>query len=504
MRRDLSVLFLSPEVVPFSKTGGLADVAGALPVALTHQGCRITVATPFYGDLLTGRFPTKPLNGPLVSVPVGSDHLGFSVRTLEKNDDDSVSFLFGANSEIIARAGLYSEPDGGPAYEDNDARFVLFCRGMMEWIRRAGRHYDILHLNDWQTALIAPYLRTIYSQDPHFVRMRTVLTVHNLAYQGVFPAERFGVLGLGEEELTPLSPFEFWGKLNFLKSGLVYAHKINTVSPTYAHEIQTDEVLGSGLEGVLRGRSRDLTGILNGIDSRIWNPAVDPLIEAPYGPGDAATGKKANKEALLRRTGIPAKRWARPLIGIISRLADQKGFDLIEKAADKLFALDINLIVLGTGEQRFHVLFKRLEKRHPDRIAVFLKFDNALSHQIEAGADMFLMPSRYEPCGLNQMYSLAYGTVPIVRATGGLADTVTDADLNRDTGTGFVFADYKPAAMIDAIRRAVAAFADKVRWGSIRRRGMELDFSWDHSAENYMALYEAALEVDAPAPIHHH
>jgi starch synthase len=503
MRRDLDVLFLSSEVVPFSKTGGLADVAGALPTALAHQGCRVTVATPFYGDLLTEKFPTKPLSGPLVSVPVGARSLKLSVRTLEE-ESGGVSYIFGANSEIIARDGLYSEPDGGPAYEDNDVRFVLFCRGMMEWIRRAGRQYDILHLNDWQTALIAPYLRSMYADDPYFARARTVLTVHNLAYQGVFPAERFELLGLGAEELTPMSPFEFWGKVNFLKSGLVYAHKINTVSPTYAHEIQTDKVLGSGLDGVLRDRSRDLTGILNGIDSRIWNPTVDSLIATTYGPRDVAAGKRANKEALLERAGIPAQRWARPLIGIISRLADQKGFDLIERAANKLFALDVNLIVLGTGEQRFHDLFKKLAKRHPGRIAVFLKFDNTLSHQIEAGADMFLMPSRYEPCGLNQMYSLAYGTVPIVRATGGLADTVADADLSRDAGTGFVFADYTPAAMMDAIRRAVAAFADNVRWADIRRRGMELDFSWERSAANYRALYEAAHEVDAPAPIHHH
>ena len=301
-----------------------------------------------------------------------------------------------------------------------------------------------------------------------------------------------------------MSPFEFWGKVNFLKSGLVYADKINTVSPTYAEEIQTDEVLGSGLGGVLRDRSKDLTGILNGIDPRVWNPASDSLIAKAYGPRDAAPGKAANKEALLKQAGLPRERWDRPLIGIISRLADQKGFDLIEAAAKKLFALDLNLVILGTGEQRFHDLFEKLAKRHADRLAVFLTFDNTLAHQIEAGADMFLMPSKYEPCGLNQMYSLAYGTVPIVRATGGLADTVVDADDNPRQGTGFVFTKYTAAAMLDAIRRAVAAFADQKRWENVRRRGMELDFTWDHSAANYISLYEAALEVDAPASIRHH
>ena len=503
MRREISVLYLSSEVVPFSKTGGLADVAGALPAALARLGCRVTVATPYYGDLLTGKFRTKPVNGPLVSVPVGSETLGLSARTLD-SEPGAVSYIFGANSEVLARPGLYSEPDGGPGYEDNDVRFILFCRGMLEWIKRSGRRPDIIHLNDWQTALVAPFLRILYAGDPFFAGTRTVLTVHNLAYQGEFPGERFELLGLNQEQFSPLSPFEFWGKVNFLKAGLVYASKINTVSPTYAREIQTDETIGSGLDGVLRGRGRDLTGILNGIDTQVWNPATDRLIEKTFGPADLELGKSINKKALLKRAGLPAVRWDRPLIGIISRLADQKGFDLIQKAASRLFALDINLIVLGTGEQRFHDLFKKLAKRHADRLAVFLTFDNALAHQIEAGADMFLMPSRYEPCGLNQMYSLAYGTVPIVRATGGLADTVIDADSDPQNGTGFVFTEYTPSAMLRAVRRAITAWGDGARWSRIRHSGMKLDFSWNHSAANYISLYEDALQVDAPAAIHHH
>lgn len=503
MTRALDILYLSSEVVPFSKTGGLADVAGALPAALAHQGCHVTVATPFYGDLLTKKFPTKPLNGPLVSIPIADKNLGLTVRTLDE-ESSNVSYLFGANSEIIAREGLYSEPNGGPGYEDNDVRFVLFCRGMLEWIKRAGRRFDVLHLNDWQTALIAPYLKTLYADDPFFAEMRTVLTIHNLAYQGVFPAERFTVLGFDQAQFTPMSPFEFWGKVNFLKSGLVYADKINTVSPTYAEEIQTDEVLGSGLGGVLRVRSHDLSGILNGIDPQVWNPACDMLIAQAYSLRDAESGKAVNKMALLKAMGLPKKRWDRPLIGIISRLADQKGFDLIEKAAAKLFSLDLNLVILGTGEQRFHKLFTKLAMRHSDRLSVFLAFDNTLAHLIEAGADMFLMPSRYEPCGLNQMYSLAYGTVPIVRATGGLADTVADADSSSGQGTGFVFTEYTAAAMLDAIRRALAAFADQKRWARIVERGMSRDFTWDHSAANYISLYESALKVDVSASIHHH
>lgn len=503
MSRALTVLYLSSEVVPFSKTGGLADVAGALPAALAHRGCKITVATPFYGDLLTHKFVTKPLNGPLVSIPIAGKDITLKMRTLD-DDSGNVTFLFGANSELIAREGLYSEPNGGPGYDDNDARFVLFCRGVLEWIKRAGWQFDIIHLNDWQTALIAPYLRLLYANDPAFADTRTVLTIHNLAYQGVFPPDRFEVLGFDQERFTPMSPFEFWGKVNFLKAGLIFADKINTVSPTYAEEIQLDEEMGSGLGGVLRDRSADLSGILNGIDPLVWNPSLDALIARTFGTADAVSGKAANKEALLAHAKLPKKRWNRPLIGIISRLAHQKGFDLIEEAADELFAMDLNLVILGTGEQRYHKLFETLAKKHHDRLSVFLTFDNALAHQIEAGADMFLMPSRYEPCGLNQMYSLAYGTVPIVRATGGLADTVIDADEQSDRGTGFAFTEYTAEAMLDAITRATAAYSDPKRWEDIRQRGMAQELTWDRSAANYLSLYEAALRVDVSASIHHH
>lgn len=496
MNPEIRVLYLSPEVVPFSKTGGLADVAGALPAALARQGCRVTVATPYYGNLLSEQFATRPANGPLVSVPVGSDTLRLSIHTLA-NPSDGIQYIFGSNAELIARSGLYSDPDGGGVYEDNDVRFVLFCRGMLEWVKRAGRHYDVVHLNDWQTAVVAPYLKTLYAGDDVYTQTRTVLTVHNLAYQGVFPEERFDVLGIDQAYFAPMSPFEFYGKVNYLKAGLIYAHKINTVSPTYASEIQSDSELGCGLGGVLRDRSRDLTGILNGIDNHVWNPATDTLIAMTYGPRNLTSGKRANKEALLQRAGLPRTRWDRPLIGMISRLADQKGFDLIAEAADELFALDVNFIVLGTGDRRFHDLFTKLSTRHSDRVGAFLTFDNQLAHLIEAGADMFLMPSRYEPCGLNQMYSLVYGTVPIVRATGGLADTVIDADRDPERGTGFSFTEYDSDAMLEAIRRAVAAYVEGRQWEQIQRRGMGLDFSWERAASEYIDLYETALRVDA-------
>jgi starch synthase len=325
-----------------------------------------------------------------------------------------------------------------------------------------------------------------------------------MAYQGVFPASRFDLLGLDSSLFAPMSPFEFFEKTNFLKAGIHYATKINTVSPTYAQEIQSDEELGSGLDGALRLRAGDLSGILNGIDTQAWNPSTDGLIEARYTVDAVSEGKDANKRALLRRAGIAPERWGRPLIGMISRLADQKGFDLIAESLNDFNMLDVNCVLLGTGEQRFHRLFSEWNAAHPECCRAFLTCDNALAHQNEAGADMFLMPSRYEPCGLNQMYSLAYGTVPIVRSTGGLADTVIDAGRNPATGNGFVFEEYDAEAMIEAISRALMAYQNSDRWSVIRARGMAADFSWDRSAARYEDLYEQALQVDAAASFHHH
>lgn len=500
MARVLNVLFLSPEVVPFAKSGGLADVAGALPQALSDLGCQVTVAMPFHGDLLKGGIETLPAGGPTVTVPVGGESYTLAVRTLAAPQGD-VRHLFVQNAELFARAGLYGDAKG--EYPDNDIRFICFCRGILEWVKLTGWCPDIVHANDWQSAPALASLATHFEDDPFFSGTRTVLTIHNLAYHGQFPGERFANLGLDPRLFYPTSPFEFYGFVNFLKSGIVYAHKINTVSPTYAREIQTPE-MGAGLDGVLRTRAADLSGILNGMDTSVWNPANDPHIARTYTSGRIPSGKQANKAALCERAGLPKTRRDRPLIGIISRLAEQKGFDLVEDAAADLFALDCNFVVLGTGEKRFHDLFTALEREHPDRLKAFLTFDNTLAHQIEAGADFFLMPSRYEPCGLNQMYSLAYATIPIVRATGGLADTVIDADADPDTGNGFVFEEYTAEAMLDAVVRALAAFRQPKRRAALRRRGMSCDFSWAHSAAAYLALYRAAQSVDRRESVHHY
>lgn len=492
--RKLNVFFLSSEVVPFSKTGGLADVAGALPEALAQLGAAVTVVTPYQGKLLNGQFPSITVNdAPEVTVQLGPNTHHVILKTLQQ-PIGSVRYLFVEHPGFFSRRDLYIDSTTGKDFPDNDERFAFFCRGMLEWFRSAGVRPDIVHLNDWQTAPTAAYLGLEFSGDPFFTGVRSILTIHNLAYQGLFPAERFKVLGLDGKLFHPLSPFEFWGKINYLKSGLICARKINTVSPTYAREIQIDESLGCGLDGVLRGRSQDLSGILNGVDTQIWNPSADKFIAESYDGGRLA-GKHANKDALCARAEISRERWDRPLIGMISRLADQKGFDLIEEAASRLITMDVNFVLLGTGDKRYHDLFAELTKRHPGRIRAFLTFDDTLAHQIEAGADIFLMPSRYEPCGLNQMYSLLYGTVPVVRATGGLADTVIDVDAHPTVGNGFSFVDYTSEAMLEAIRRAIVAYGDSARWQTIQRRGMVSDFSWRRSAEKYIDLYEEALRT---------
>jgi starch synthase len=368
-------------------------------------------------------------------------------------------------------------------------RFAFFSRGILELLAVSDWVPDIIHLNDWQTALAAAYLRVKAPEVPSLQATRTILTAHNMAYQGVFPLERFAFLDFKESLAEPMGPFEYFGQINFLKAGIVYADKITTVSPTYAREIQSVPEIGAGLEGLLRQRSADLSGILNGIDTDIWNPSSDPLITTTF---DAASlsGKAVNKRTLCELCGFAADR---PLVGMITRLAEQKGLDLIAESAESIFALGVNLVLLGTGDPKLHTLFTEWNEKYPGRFKAFLAFDNALAHLIEAGSDIFLMPSRYEPCGLNQMYSLRYGTVPVVRATGGLADTVSDADANPDTGNGFSFADYTVDAMIDALNRALRAKHDARRWEAIIKRGMATDFSWSNAAGQYLELYNSAL-----------
>jgi starch synthase len=390
------------------------------------------------------------------------------------------------NDRYFDREFLYGNKDGD--YVDNCERFTFFCRGVMEWIVRSGRWYDIIHCNDWQTALIPAYVKTLYAGEEAFRGTGTLFTVHNLGYQGLFWNHDLPMTGLGWDLFTPQG-LEFYGKLNLMKAGLVFADILTTVSATYSREIQTPEY-GYGLEGVLYERREDLYGIVNGIDDQEWHPAADRLIAENFSAGDLR-GKAACRRDLLAEFGLPDE--GVPVLGFIGRLTAQKGSDLLEQIGEWLAAQRLRVVLLGSGERRYEESMEALGRKHPDRIAIRVAYDNALAHKIEAGADMYLMPSRYEPCGLNQIYSLKYGTVPIVRETGGLADTVTDADADPAGGTGFTFRRYDAEDLKDAIARALAAHADRRRWEAIVQRGMARDFSWDASAREYASLYGKAL-----------
>ncbi|MBI5418521.1 MAG: glycogen synthase GlgA [Deltaproteobacteria bacterium] len=480
----MRVLVASSEIVPFAKTGGLADVTGALAKALRRLGVEADCILPLYRAVDRARFPMTPA-GPPVRVPLGHRE---ETGTIEETDaGDGVRAFLVRNDRYFDREYYYGTKDGD--YVDNCERFTFFCRAVMEWLVRTGRRYDILHCNDWQTALIPAYARTLYSREEAIRPVGTVFTIHNLGYQGLFWNHDLPLTGLGWELFTPQG-VEFYGKLNLMKAGLVFADILSTVSPTYSREIQTPEY-GHGLEGVLYERRADLYGIINGIDYDEWNPSTDPYIAAPYSLEDLS-GKKACRADLLSEFG-----WRGPVeeavIGVIGRLTAQKGFDLIEEIGEWLAGQPARVAFLGAGERKYEESIALLGRKYPDRISVRLAYDNRLAHKIEAGADIYLMPSRYEPCGLNQIYSLKYGTVPIVRRTGGLADTVVDADEDPAGGTGFKFSGYEASELSDVVARALAAYTDRPRWEGIVRRGMEKDFSWEPSAREYVALYERAL-----------
>lgn len=484
------VAFVSPEVVPFAKTGGLADVAGALPKALAGLGNEVKVFMPLYKQTDIGE------HGILTSktdMTVAVDGIDESFDLLNTKDENSgCEFYFIKLDKYYARDGLYVDPETKKDYEDNDLRFIAFARAVLESIRALEFKPEIIHCNDWQSALIPAYLKCDGYDSSYFDTCRTVITIHNIAYQGLFPADTFKKIGVDDKHWHPMSGFEYYEKVNFLKAGIVYADIINTVSAKYAEEIQGSNEYGYGLEGILTDRKDDLFGIINGIDYAEWDPATDKLIKANY-TAAKLDNKKKNKNELKRLNKLPMVRRDIPLIGVISRLADQKGFDLFAEIVDGLFELDIQMVILGTGDEKYHKMMAELAEKYPQKLAVNLKFDNQLAHLIEAGSDMFLMPSRYEPCGLNQLYSMKYGTIPIVRETGGLADTVENCNPARGTGTGFVFKNYDSAQMLNVIRFAVEVYKNKPTWNKLIENAMAKDFSWDNSARMYLELYEKAM-----------
>jgi starch synthase len=480
----MKILFVAPEVSPFARTGGLGDVAGALPQALKRLGHDVRVIMPLYRAVDVKRHRLREIAGGIgVATGAGSQQ----VDVLGGHPSDGVPVYFIRHDPSFDRDGLY-QGASGEDFPDNAERFALFCRAALETSRTLSFRPEVLHAHDWQTALLPVYLKTVLRSDPFFQGTSTVFTIHNLGYQGVFPPDALPRLQLPLHLFTPAG-LEFFGKVNLMKGGLLFADLLTTVSRRYSQEIQTPE-LGHGLDGVLRERRNDLVGILNGIDPGEWNPAIDPHIAAHYTTADFS-GKARCKADLQQRLRLPVRADV-PLLGVISRLAWQKGLDLLHDILDTLMTLNLQLVLLGSGEKTLEAAFLQSASQHPSKFSVTIGFNTPLSHQIEAGADLFLMPSRYEPCGLNQMYSLAYGTIPVVRATGGLDDTIVQFDPETGKGNGFKFEEASAGAFLQAIRVAVALFQEKAQWSRLVTNAMAADFTWDRSAEEYEQVYRRA------------
>ncbi len=455
------------EVVPFAKTGGLADVGGALPLALEYCGHQVIVIMPRYKCITESKFKIERISKDISSSVIGKN----------------IKVYFLENSVYFNRDGLYLDKHGD--YKDNLERFSFFCRRGLDLLKEIDFCPDILHLHDWQGSLMAVYLKNLYAGRDFYKKIKCVLTIHNIGYQGIFAKEEFAKLGL-DWKLFDINGLEFYNKVNLLKGGIIFSDFINTVSPTYAEEIQTKE-FGFGLEGLLKERKSVLSGILNGIDYSVWDPDTDEFILQNFS-ADCLEFKALNKEDLQKACGLPVNRNI-PVLGMVSRLAEQKGFDIFARSLDEICKMDLQLVILGTGDLKYHRILKTFAKNgaHPQKFSLSLKFDDPLAHKIYAGSDIFLMPSRYEPCGLGQLISLRYGTIPLVFKTGGLADTI-------DKNNGFVFADYTKEALQKIIQKAVLAFENKDKWNRLITNAMECNFSWKASADKYIRLYAKAKE----------
>src|ERR1700690_1118778 len=484
----MHIAFVASECVPYSKTGGLADVVGALPRALANLGHEVSVYLPRYRQTKLTDPETVVAS---ITVPFDDKYRFASVVTAGATA--GVKFYFVDYPPYFDREA----PHGTSAadYPDNAERFALFSRAVLEASKVLGVPH-VFHCHDWQTALVPVMLRTSYAEDPAFRQVGTAFTIHNMGYQGLFPPDILPLLMLPWDLFT-ISKMEFFGQVNFLKGALVFSDFVTTVSKKYSQEIQTTEY-GFGLEGVLRNRAATVTGILNGVDYDEWSPQTDKFGVAKYSAPDLS-GKLKCKIDLLKEFGIASTDTKVPVIGIVSRFAAQKGFDLIAQIMDRLAREEMIMVVLGSGDKPYEEMFQRINKQFPNKIAVKVAFDNAIAHKIEAGSDMFLMPSRYEPCGLNQIYSLKYGTVPIVRATGGLDDTIEPWDARTGKGTGFKFSDYTGEALLATIKQALLAYQDPSSWQTLMRNGMRRDFSWGASAREYGKTYDRARQVRASA-----
>jgi starch synthase len=487
----LQILFATSEVTPLAHTGGLGDVAGALPKALTTLGLDVRVVMPLYQAVRRSRANlTRVLTDLQVPLTTGVARANVWQADLNgqgRSSSQTVPVYCIEQDAYFDRPGLYGSDRGD--YPDNAERFIFFCRAVLALVDALHWFPQILHCHDWQTALLPASARFLGGIDPRLARAVTVYTIHNLAYQGIFPAGKFPLTGLPPTLFQPTG-VEYYGNMNLMKAGLLYADYLTTVSPTYAEEICTPE-LGIGLDGLLSTRRHVLVGILNGADYDVWDPANDTALAAPYCATDLS-GKATCKTALLREYGLPEDPET-PLLGMISRLADQKGVDILIAALPTFLGMPVRLVLLGAGAPHYQESLARQAQAYPERLGVRLEFNNALAHQIEAGCDAFLMPSRYEPCGLNQLYSMRYGTIPIVRATGGLRDTVRPYRADTGEGTGFVFQEPTPEALLAAVGEALRVFADRPAWQRLMHNAMAQDYSWEQSARCYLDLYQRAV-----------
>ncbi len=481
------VAFLTAEMAPLVKVGGLADVAGALPSALASRGVRCDVFLPAYRSIDRSAHAVRLVRSGLQT---------WAGRPYEFDLLETTPPAAGVRCFLIDgggffdRDGIYTDPATKEDYTDTAERFAFFTRASLDALRWMGEPVDVVHSHDHQVALASFFVKRHFADDPVLGSASTVYTLHNLGYQGVYSPGVLDLMGVADDEFYPMGPFEHHAHVNWMKIGISFADEVSTVSPTYAREICEDVVQGASLDGLLSSRRDHLTGILNGVDVDEWNPATDEHLPVSYDV-NRLDGKRECKLRLLRECGLDATDVDTPLIGMITRLVDQKGLDLLEEGLDRLLETGARFVVLGTGLPKYERLLARAARENPDRVASLIKFDNGLAHRIEAGSDMFLMPSLYEPCGLNQMYSLRYGAIPIVRSTGGLADTVVDVDADPD-GIGFTFDDYTADSLVDAVQRGVRTFADRERWLGIICRAMRLDLSWNVSAQRYIELYRKA------------
>ena len=461
----MKIAMVASEAVPFAKTGGLADVVGALPLVLEDCGQEVIVIIPRYKCVKDGKFKTNRVSKDVSSATIGKN----------------IKVYFIENDLYFNRDGLYGDKNGD--YKDNLERFSFFCRRTLELLKEIDFAADILHLHDWQASLVAVYLKNLYSKEAFYNRMKSILTIHNLGYQGLFAKDEFVKLGL-EGSLFSVSGLEFYDQVNLLKGGIIFSDFINTVSPTYAEEIQSEE-LGFGLDGLLRQRKDVLSGIVNGLDYYVWDPNTDRLIVQNFSV-QTIEDKSFNKENLQAICGLPVNKDV-PILGIVSRLVEAKGFDILSQGLDEICKMDVQLVILGLGDLKYHQILAAAQKKYPKKIFLNLKFDDPLAHKIYASSDIFLMLSKYEPCGLGQLISLHYGTIPLVFKTGGLADTI-------NKNNGFVFTSHTKEEFLKLVKKAVLIFKDKKKWTRLIHNAMKCNFSWEASAKKYIQLYAQAKE----------